>query len=259
LGPQSAAAPLIQQVIALGRTRGWKYVEFRGVAPAAVGFDSSLAFYRHDLNLARTEEELFAALHNSVRRGVRKAESSGLRLQSGSGPAEIRHYYELHCRTRQRHGLPPQPFRFFENLQRHVLAAGHGTVVLGWHNDTLVAGSVFLHFGGNACYKFGASDDRFQQLRGNNLVMWGGIQYCKKAGCRVLDFGRTSRDNEGLRRFKLNFGTVEQEVHYVRVGLSRMASLPLADRSEGPMTHVFRYVPRGIARCLGSVLYPHIV
>jgi len=35
-----------------------------------------------------------------------------------------------------------------------------------------VAGAIFFHSGGQAIYKFGASDETFQHFRGNNLVMW---------------------------------------------------------------------------------------
>ena len=38
----------------------------------------------------------------------------------------VQTYYALHCRTRRRHGLPPQPFRFFSNMQRRMLQAGPG-------------------------------------------------------------------------------------------------------------------------------------
>jgi len=31
-------------------------------------------------------------------------------------------YYRLHCLTRKRHGLPPQPTGFFQKIQEHIIA-----------------------------------------------------------------------------------------------------------------------------------------
>ena len=46
----------------------------------------------------------------------------------------------------------------------------------------------------------------FQNLRPNNLVMWEGIKSLMQRGADTLHLGRTSMENEGLRRFKLSRG-----------------------------------------------------
>ena len=99
-------------------------------------------------------------------------------------------YYRLHCQTRRRHGLPPQPFKLFAAIQEHVLAPGLGCVITALDRARPIAAAVFMQFGGKALYKFGASDFKYQHLRGNNLVMWEAIRWFASRGCSRLHFGR---------------------------------------------------------------------
>ena len=80
----------------------------------------------------------------------------------------------------------------------------------------LAAATILLKLGRHAIYKFGASDERLQEFRANNLAMFEGIKYLAEAGAEILHFGRTEKENEGLRRFKLSWGATEEEIRYAR-------------------------------------------
>ena len=54
----------------------------------------------------------------------------------------------------------------------------------------------FFAAGTTALYKYAASDERYQQLRGSDLVLWEGIQFFVNTGAQSLHLGRTSFDNE---------------------------------------------------------------
>jgi hypothetical protein len=248
---------MFRTAVRMGEERGWRHLEFRGLPLEPFGFPPSLSFLGHSLDLTRGEADLFNGFESSVRRAIRKAEKMGVKVSIGAELEHVRVYYHLHCRTRQRHGLPPQPFRFFQNLQRHLLATGRGFVVTARHHDQPIAAAVFLHSGLNAIYKFGASDFAHQQLRASNLVMWRGIQVCRQRHCRSLHFGRTGMRNEGLRRFKLGFGPEEHRMDYLRFDLRRRMPAAMRDRSETLFNRVFRLMPVGPARWVGAWLYPH--
>lgn len=218
--PPSANADVFQQLfqaaLALAKARGWKYVECRGGKGWLPDVPASTSFLRHTLDLAPGETALFAGFEDSVRRAVRKAERGDLKLEFSQSPEAMQDFYHLLCRTRRRHGVPPQPYAFFANIQRHVLAAQQGWIVLARQGSLPVAGGIFFHFGRQALYKFGASDETRQQLRANNLVMWRAIQHYAREGFQGFDFGRTSLGNEGLRKFKLGWGTREETIDYIR-------------------------------------------
>ena len=115
-------------------------------------------------------------------------------------------FYKLHVRTRRRHGVPPQPRSFFINIQRHLISAGFGFIVLVECQKDPIAAAMFFKLGRHAVYKFGASDERLQELRANNLAMFEGIKYLAEEGAETLHFGRTDKENEGLRRFQAFVG-----------------------------------------------------
>ncbi len=138
---------MFQELIEYGQSRHWKYVECRGGQAPVEGAPSSLAYYGHELELIADETRLFAGFHDGVRRAIRKAQSSGLSVEVSGTEAAVRTFYRLHCRTRRKHGLPPQPFTFFRNIQRHVLASGQGIVVLAKLDSQPVAAAVFFLWG----------------------------------------------------------------------------------------------------------------
>lgn len=257
-GAAADGARLYASAADLGRQRGWKYLECRGGCDGWPGASSSLAFYGHTVDLSTGPEVLFKKLEGSVRRGIRKAEQSGVRIDFDSGVEGIRTFYQLHCGTRKRHGVPPQPIRFFENIARYLLAAGHGFVAIARHEKTPIAASVFFHFGREAVYKFGASDFGFQQFRPNNLVMWAGIKRLAEQGCQRLEMGRTSLGNQGLRQFKRGFASEERRVNYCKFNCRTQEFVQERDQAEGWYNHIFRRLPSPLLRVAGQVLYPHL-
>jgi hypothetical protein len=121
-----------------------------------------------------------------------------------------------------------------------------------------VAAAVFLQFGKKAVYKFGASDFRVQALRGNNLVMWEAIRVLAENGVESLHFGRTSLDNEGLRRFKLSWGTQEEKLEYLKLDTATGIWVSGRDATSGFHTAVFSRLPLALNRLAGAVIYPHL-
>jgi hypothetical protein len=249
---------LFTQALEHGRSRAWKYLECRGGAAPARQATPSLAFYGHTIKLEADTPALFARLGDSVRRGIRKSEAAGLSVKFGNDLDSVRMYFDLHCQTRRRHGLPPQPFRFFENIGRHVIQPGHGWVVSVERDGRTLASAIFFHFARQALYKFGASDYAFQHLRPNSLLMWEAIKWYATHGCASLHLGRTSLAHEGLRRFKLGFGAHEERLHYWRYDYSRTTFVTAVDRVAGWFTPVFRALPDPLLRLAGATLYPHL-
>lgn len=248
---------LLRNAVELAQARDWKYLEFRGGGTFLKGTAPSLSFYGHSVEIPAGEQAYFAQLNSSVRRAVRKAEKSGVCVEISRDLAAVKQYYLLHCKSRRRHGLPPQPFSFFKNIQRHVLSSGLGVVVLARSGKTPVAGAIFFHSGDKAIYKFGASDDSFQHLRGNNLVFSEAIGWLSRNGVRRLDLGRTSISNEGLRRFKLGWNAEEATIDYFRFCLRQMKFVPMRDEGSGWHNYIFKALPLPASRIAGEFLYRH--
>ena len=242
----------------LGRERRWKYLELRGGKKWLPDAPASTSFFHHRLPLQNNPAGLFAGFADSVRRAVRKAESNHLHLEFSQDMAAMQAFYQLLCLTRRRHGVPPQPFPFFAQIQRQVMAANQGWIVLARQGKLPVAGAIFFHFGRQAIYKFGASDETRQQLRANNLVMWHAIQRYAREGLAHLDFGRTSLTNDGLRKFKLGWGAQEERIDYLRYDLRHSAFVTAKDDATGWHNRLFQALPLPLSRLAGALLYRHI-
>jgi len=252
------AEPLFDFAMQQGKLRGWKYLELRGGQELLPGVPESVSFCTHVLRLGSSAAELFETFDSSVRRAIRKAERSGVTVECRTDLDAVRAYYRLHCRTRTKHGAPPQPFGFFRSLWESALQKGHGFIALAMHRQRAVAGAVFLQLGRKAIYKFSASDERCQELRGPNLVIWQAVKKLVDEGAIELNFGKTSLSNEGLRRFKRYWNADERIVRYTRYCFESQKFVKMADLAAGTQARVFALLPVFLSRWIGRAVYAHM-
>src|SRR5881392_307166 len=179
-----------QKLKQIAHERCWSYFELRSHSIVPVNTPASESYYGHFLDLRIGPEALISNFSSSVKRAVRKAQRSGLNVSIQSSPDAMAQFYELHVRTRRRHGVPPQPQSFFINIQRHLISSGFGFIVLVECQKAPIAAAMFFKLGRHAVYKFGASDERLQELRANNLAMFEAIRHLAEGGAETLHFGR---------------------------------------------------------------------
>jgi hypothetical protein len=256
-GSEEEFRPLFQSVTELGRARGWKSIELRGGRGFLREAPASLAYYGHRVDLAADEARLFERMDGSARQAVRKAEKDGVTVEVSQSAEAMQEFYKLQCLTRKRHGLPPQPLHFFLNIHRHILSQNQGIIVLAARKGLRIAAAVYFFLGGRAIYKYGASDYRQQQSRANNLLMWEAMKWLGRNGNTSLHLGKTSLANEGLRKFKMTLGAVEESVEYVKLNLRTNRFEVETDEVAGWHNHVFRALPAGLSRRAGELLYKH--
>lgn len=253
-----AWAEAVRPVIARAEVRGWKTLEFRGRVRGMGNLPGTVEYLAHELDLTPGEEAVAARYRPNVKRNIRKAEREGVSVSEDHTSKGMLEFYRLNCRTRRMHGLPPQPIGFFQGLREHLLKKGLGTLLLVRHRRRAIAGAIFLHFGGKAIYKYGASDRRYQHLRPNNMVFREGIRMLCSRGIRTLSFGRTDPRHDGLRQFKLSWGAKEKSLQYVQYDVRSKSWLsnqkPRGASWEGIVTRV----PLPILRFVGNIAYRHV-
>ena len=192
-----------------------------------------------------------------VQQPIRQAEKAGVVIRRGEGWQDLRLFYELHLRARQRHGVPVQPLRFFRLLWGRLMEQGLGFVLLAYQGEQLLAGAVFLHWNKTLTYKYSASDPRYLHLRPNNLLLWHAIQWGCEQGYEVFDWGKTDIDNKGLRDFKLGWGSEEQFLHYSVLADNAPASKLTGWMNQRLMAGVIQHSPAWVCRMIGELLYGH--
>ena len=247
-----------QKLQQIARERRWSYFELRSHSIVPDNVPASESYYGHSLDLRIGPEALISNFSSSVQRAVRKAQRSGLSVSIQSSPDAMAQFYKLHVRTRRRHGVPPQPQSFFINIQRHLISSGLGFIVLVECQKGPIAAAMFFKLGRHAVYKFGASDERLQELRANNLAMFEAIRYLAEEGAEALHFGRTERENQGLRRFKLSWGATEETIDYARFDTASASWKHSCDRRSTFHKRLFRALPASLNRLAGAMIYPHL-
>jgi Acetyltransferase (GNAT) domain len=246
------------RLLSFAQQRRWHHIEIRGGRSLQLAPEPAPRFYGHILELNGDCTQMFGRFASSVRRAIRKADRSEVNAVTVRNREAVDDFYRLHVETRRRHGLPPQSASFFRNIYEHVIKPGVGFIVLARRGSRTIAAAIFFRFGNNAVYKYGASDNRFQEFRANNLVMWHGIQFLVRIGVKKLHFGRTDCGNDGLRRFKLSWGTQEEVINYHRVDPSGRQCFTPVRSDSGFHKKVFGRLPLVFNRVAGSIIYPHL-
>lgn len=251
--------PLLDAAIDHARERSWDHATFRGSAGMPASAPVAARHLAHRLDLGKEADELWHGLGSAARRSIRKARDSGVVVSSGHDEAAIRGFFRLHCLTRKRHGVPPQPYSFFRNIRRYLLERGLASILFASDpSGRAVAAAVFLHFGKHVIYKFGASDMAFQHLRANHLLMWEAIERFSCEGMRELHMGRTESGHPGLRRYKLAWGAREEELAYYRHSPKSGGFIAGGKPGSGWTQKVFRRVPVPVSRMIGAMAYRHM-
>ena len=106
--------------------------------------------------------------------------------------------------------------------------------------------------------KYAASDVKYRHLSANNLVFWRAMEWYLQHGHPAIQLGRTSLDNEGLRRFKRSWGAREYPINYYRYSAKEQDFVAGTDLSSGWQTRIFRALPSQLSRTIGTLAYKHI-
>jgi hypothetical protein len=236
----------------LASSRRWKFFEIRGGKVLDERAVPSITFYGHTLDLRGGPEALFAGFDSSVRRAIRKAQRSTI----ASKPLEesVRSFTTSTPAHAGGTGSAATLFIFLNITTPHSSVSCCGASP----RERPVAGALFFHKGNRAVYKFGASDERFQHLRPNNLVFWESISFLARQGVEDLHLGRTSIGNEGLRRFKLSWGTTEQTIRYFRFDSQTNDWTTVRDNASGFHNAAFARFPLALNRLMGALIYQHL-
>ena len=226
--------------------------------PQSEGPTPFSTYLGHTLDLTGGEEKIFSRFRDSTKRNIKKAIKEGVEVKKENTLESVKEFYRLNCLTRKEHGLPPQPYYFFQKIYDHIIFRDIGFVALASHKGRNIAGAVFFHFSDKAIYKYGASDMKFQGLRANNLAMWEGIRWFCKNGYKSFCFGRTEPENKGLQQFKVGWGAKERVGSYFKYDFRKKEFIKDSLEFKNIYHYVFKKMPAPLLNIVGSSLYRHV-
>jgi CelD/BcsL family acetyltransferase involved in cellulose biosynthesis len=226
--PQEGAA-LAEMALADGTP--WTLRSRAGALPPIAAPEVHRSHFKwQGVHLGGEVTALWDRLSSMARRGVTKAQKSGVEVRHATDKRELRKWYLLHLRLRKlKHGLLAQPYSFFEHIWDMFIEKGLGLLLLAVHQDRIIGGTLYLFWQDTCYYKFNASDGEYLSLRPNNLLVWQGMLEAREKGCSWLDLGRSPTSQEGLIAFKRNFGALEDDLYSLSYGGETQAPAALAE------------------------------
>lgn len=171
----------------------------------------------HGADLERETDEIWMSLHGSARRAIRKADAAGVTVKMASSKEDLLAFFRLHLQVRKyKYGLLAQPFAFFEHIWTEFMEQDRGFILLASLDGEAVGAILFLEWQDTLYYKFNASHIATLPARPNDRLIWEGIQVGKSRGMRLLDFGLSDLEQEGLVRYKQKYATEEKIITQLR-------------------------------------------
>lgn len=258
---------LLSAAIHLARRLSAHRIELRALGAASVMADprcERVSFYKHhSLSLDESPERLFKSFHRTcIRRVLRRCRENGLELYMECKREDLRDFFASYIQSRQRLGLPPQPFRLFQNLWQVFAPSGQFRLYQALYRGRTVGSLVVLEFKERASAEFITVDQEYAALHATHFLYWGAIKQACEQGFKVFDFGRTSPNNPGLMAFKQRWGTQVHELPqfwYPSIGNGRDL---LANTETSVKYRLVRFLtrksPPALLPYLGELCYRHM-
>ncbi|MEY4723263.1 MAG: hypothetical protein RLZZ324_776 [Candidatus Parcubacteria bacterium] len=207
----------------------WQYVT--GVGPVSRedlkrwGFVQAKSMQPSDtviMYLAKTEDEMQAAMHQKTRYNIRVAEKRGVtvRYADPSNPEQcardVRDFLDMLAETASRDEFHTHAPDYYRDMLSALPANGEGALkirlALAEVDGAPAAGALIASYGDTWTYLHGASVAAKRQAMAPFKLHWTVIRDAKAAGARAYDFwGVAPSDDEkhpwaGITRFKTGFG-----------------------------------------------------
>ena len=178
------------------------------------GLTSSSGYVRHVIDLRKSLDTLRAQLSENARRSLKKAGQNGVTVRLSGSRRDLETLLRLNLLLRRKHGMLPQPRRFFEAIWRHEIDSGRAMPSSPTSVRTPVAALLCLHQGGITVDKFAVNDESAAKYRGSHALMWRAIELEVERGAQEFDLGSSDASATGLHRWKAQWGGESREATY---------------------------------------------
>jgi FemAB-related protein (PEP-CTERM system-associated) len=249
--PETASA-LVEHAAELARGRSLSYVLLRHRQRQMHELPARSHKVTMLLPLEDTSELMWNRLDRKVRNQVRKAEKSGVTVQSG-GLDLLDDFYRVFARNMRDLGTPVYGKKLFAAILNEF--PQDSRLHVARVNGLTVAGALSYAYGEWIEVPSASSLREHRALCPNHLLYWSIMTAAIAAGRRVFDFGR-STPHDGTYHFKEQWGGAPSQLWW-EYRLRGDATLPSTDRHSAKLQaqiEAWKRLPLAMATALG----PHL-
>jgi len=224
-------------------------------------FFTDCSYKHHSLRLCQDLDLMKGRFHRTcVRQRIVRAEQSGLRLVKGRNEHHLQQFYLLHCKTRKRKGLPPQPYLLIKSLWHAFAGSNMVELLLCYKEEIAVAGLILLKYKSRVSVEYSAANPAYNEFSPIHFLLWSSIKESSLSGYQILDFGQTAANNKSLMVFKSHWGTEVSDLpHFIYPkDPARNTSLYEETVARKVLQYVCNKAPDPALSYLGDFCYRHL-
>lgn len=169
--------------------------------------------YTFQLDLTKSEEDLFANLGNKTRYNVNLAHKKGVQITENSTAEGMEEYIKILEETTSRQGFYAHSPDYFRKMWATLGSSGMLRIFEARYENQVLVSWVMFIFNGVLYYPYGASRSMHRDVMASNLMMWEMIMFGKQTGCHMFDMwgslGPEPNQKDpwfGFHRFKKGYG-----------------------------------------------------
>ena len=182
---------LIEKAEIVGRRAGCRYIELRQRFPLKTDLPQSERKVVSIIPLDGGPEKVFERLHRNVRNKVRKASKCGVTVQSGA--EYLGEFYDIYSRNLRDMGTPVLTSKFFDCMVDAF--PEHVRVYRATHQGKTIGAKIILIDGDTCYFVWVASIRKHLNYAPVHALNWKAIEDACAAGCRQVDFGRSTAES----------------------------------------------------------------
>lgn len=217
------------------------------------------------LPLLSDVDKQWASLDAKVRNQIRKAEKSGLKIDSSSrlncGGTQndglrqseyLDRFYAIFCRNMRDLGTPVLSKRFFRNILKYFPEES-GIFIVNIGDKDIGAGFTLSH-NGVIEIPWASSLREYSKLCINEFMYWEMIKHGISSGMKKFDFGRCTKGS-GTYRFKKQWAPEEKQLYW-QYWAPKDSDLPSEDPkgSKAGLINIWKRLPLFLANSAGPVI-----
>lgn len=262
LGSRECFGPLLEEAIGLSERAGAKTLELRTQADLNDVEDDRFCrvsyFVTSIVPLDSDPDVVWKRLKGDVRTKVRQAARKGIEVRETSADEDLKHFYDLFVEGRLKHGVPPQPYRFFHNLW-HSMKPEQRMLLIAELKGKPVGALLNLAFGDTLCGGYIGSRLKYRSYRINQSLNWKAVELGCQRGHSKFDFLRTAKPSASLREFKLRWNAREVDLNFMYYPAVHGTAGSVEETAKYRlMTSILKHSPSFVGRLLGRMIYGHM-
>jgi len=166
------------------------------------------------LDISKDEETLLREMRKTHRNLIRRAGKDGVEILKSAAEDYLKHFYDIHMETVQRHGFVPFSYDYIKAELDSFKRDDQILIFNARYQEKIISSAIIVFYGNEAFYHHGASSSAYSKVPSSYLTLWEAILEAKRRGATKFNFYGIVDNNPkhpwfGLSQFKKGFGGAE--------------------------------------------------